>query len=106
MNELHEIFIINSSHVKFVMKLKLEFISYLRSHPKDSKHFNSQSGKTQLGMLGMCLNPKTLSMYISLSCLNLGCEPMIRVMSIKAYIIGDKRFKNTWFLWLDNVIKT
>jgi hypothetical protein len=40
MNELHEIFIINLSHVKFVMKLKLEFISYLHSHPKDSKHCN------------------------------------------------------------------
>ncbi len=40
MNELHMIFIINSSHVKFVMKFKFEFFSYLHFHPKDSKHYN------------------------------------------------------------------
>jgi hypothetical protein len=39
-NELHMIFIINSSHAKFVMKLKCEFVSYLHSRPKDSKHCN------------------------------------------------------------------
>jgi hypothetical protein len=80
MNELHMIFIINSLHVKFVMKFKFEFFSYLHSHTKDSKIVTFQFPKWEnpFGSVGNVFEShKTFHVYSPFHALTLVVSPSL-----------------------------